>query len=666
MSLISLFIVWTLYESSDQLNFATHSYVNVKSGKKTVLSQKSVVKDQLISLAKKQQSLIVKRIVEPTKEGHEFVYECFGEESLPKGYIEATEEATTRSTVQAQYMIVRGDLTEEMLSSKFSELGYEADVFSNRSPMNLVISFLASFSVLLAVGVLLLSFIAITLMSRIKNLRSAGIRFISGESLPRIIFNSIRSDCKIISISFFVSCIIGTICLKSLNLLRLSSFLVLISGPYLYSLVLVFISIILSLIYLLGLKRNNLVGIVKGKLPIHRLLIIIMIGQLIAVIVIGWSIAKIPLFYNAVKQQEQATKNWNNQKNRVNIQFNINMFNIDYNDKSIREEINNKWFLFAKKMVTEQEALLVYRDYLFNDSLGDDSQSIMEYSPTKNTLYVTPNYFTNQSIHLDNVFIHKLNNLKAGEFGLVLPEKLKNKEEQFQTLFENYMINYSLDDSGERSLDALDYSAIVGYVPNNQSRFTFNNTAISSDQFMEDPILVVVTPQSMEQALSAQIFWTDSISGMQLFFSDYETTLKQLENDQLYKYVSYISNSRDLYYEQLTRLNNELIYLIGGTILGIITSVLLFSSMNLFYFEEFRREIFIKRISGMNFIEVHQLYILIQLIILLIGFCITIFITGNFLTSLFTLIIFVINALLILYRQMKKENKLATIILKGK
>mgnify|MGYP004716210835 CR=1 FL=1 len=88
--------------------------------------------------------------------------------------------------------------------------------------------------------------------------------------------------------------------------------------------------------------------------------------------------------------------------------------------------------------------------------------------------------------------------------------------------------------------------------------------------------------------------------------------------------------------------------------------------LNLLYFEEFRRDIFIKRLSGLRFLALHQNYLITQLTVILIGFCLIVFITKSLRNSIAACLFFVINGLLILYRQMKSENKLAISVLKGK
>ena len=104
----------------------------------------------------------------------------------------------------------------------------------------------------------------------------------------------------------------------------------------------------------------------------------------------------------------------------------------------------------------------------------------------------------------------------------------------------------------------------------------------------------------------------------------------------------------------------------AGSVLGIATSILLFNAMNLLYFEQFRRLIFIKRISGMSFMSIHRNYLLSQLLVLLLGFATVVFMSHRFLISFLSLVIFISCALAVLLWQLSAENRLAVTVLKGK
>ena len=149
-------------------------------------------------------------------------------------------------------------------------------------------------------------------------------------------------------------------------------------------------------------------------------------------------------------------------------------------------------------------------------------------------------------------------------------------------------------------------------------------------------------------------------------FDDYDKTLALLKQYGTYPWISYVESSQGQYYKQLNNIRSEVFSTVAGSVLGIATSILLFNAMNLLYFEQFRRLIFIKRISGMSFMSIHRNYLLSQLLVLLLGFATVVFMSHRFLISFLSLVIFISCALAVLLWQLSAENRLAVTVLKGK
>lgn len=656
------FMVWTLINSPDQLSFATYPFIYVKNADLNALD-KQAVNDSLDEFSRENNLVIVKRIVQPTKEGQRFVYQKFGAGDLLRGFPEAPKNIQGISSVFGQYLVIQGELEEQRLANQFYNFGYQVEIFEKESVISIVVAFLAgsSLSVLL---ILVFTFTALTLVLRIKDLRFAGIRLISGETIWSIIFRSLRSD-FVDMIGALLSCILlgwGILVMQGISQDRI--LLLLFAGQSLYIVLLVFISIILSGIYFFNLKSMNLISIIKGKLPLHRLVGIILFCQFLAMIVIGWGNSRIPLLIYTYQEQQSATKKWDPHEDLVNISFNVGK---EINSMEAFDEEAKLWYPFVRDEIEHQNALLVNHNllnYIFSD-VDPQGNRLTDYVPLGNTLFVTPNYLNEQNISVDDILDTQLEDLKQGQFVLLMPEKLKEHSDEYQKLYESHMEMYGLD-SGEEDAEILfDFSAVVGYVPNNQLRFIYNHTSISSKQFLLDPIIVIVTPASLGNTFSSRLFWMEMISDY-FYLSDFDQTVSKLKEMDLYSSVSTVSNSRQMYYEQYSKLRMELLTLIASTVIGVATSVLLFNSMNLLYFEEFRRDIFIKRLSGLRFLALHQNYLITQLTVILLGFCLTVFITKSLWTSIAACLFFVINGLLILYRQMKSENKLAISVLKGK
>lgn len=171
-----------------------------------------------------------------------------------------------------------------------------------------------------------------------------------------------------------------------------------------------------------------------------------------------------------------------------------------------------------------------------------------------------------------------------------------------------------------------------------------------------------MTPKSTGE--QAYAFWEVALQNYFLFdqLADTQMLIKQngIEN-----WVGELKTGYHIYETLLNNLRREIWLMIAGAMLGIATSVLMFNTMNLLYFEEFRRDIFIKRVSGLRFFELHRRYLLSQLLVFFVGLVISALLTQNPLMCLLVFSLFLGNAILLLYRQMRIENKMSLLILKG-
>ncbi|WP_238137173.1 DUF1430 domain-containing protein [Streptococcus suis] len=102
-----------------------------------------------------------------------------------------------------------------------------------------------------------------------------------------------------------------------------------------------------------------------------------------------------------------------------------------------------------------------------------------------------------------------------------------------------------------------------------------------------------------------------------------------------------------------------------GAILGIVTSIVLFNTMNLLYFEEFKRDIFIKEIAGMDFLGIHKKYLTFQLLSLLLALGASMVVTGHIFISSISFALFMVNALCLLRWQARRDVAWNIRILKG-
>lgn len=151
-----------------------------------------------------------------------------------------------------------------------------------------------------------------------------------------------------------------------------------------------------------------------------------------------------------------------------------------------------------------------------------------------------------------------------------------------------------------------------------------------------------------------------------LFYQNYDQALALFERHGVSQYISYLEKAQSLYLNNVNDMKTRTIALMIGIVLMIVTIVILFSTMNLIYFEQFRRAIFIKRLSGLNFIEIHGKYLLSEFSVLISGVLIFWLLLKDSVIAIITLGLMSSILGIIMYIQNKKEQKAAITVMKGK
>lgn len=451
---LSFFLAWIIVLRAPQYLYASYDSVSLLRVKKdTQEPTREVFEQELENFANSEQSLIARRIVEPSKDGTtHFTYATYGQGTLPKEFQEASQESRERSDPLNSYLLLSGSLTKEKLADKLGDLGYKASADRKIPPYFLAFRILLNPLILISLAIFGLSFFALVIITRIKEMRAAGIKLFSGQTLLSIMGHSLSTDIKWLLLSALLSFLGG--------------------GVVLFS---------------------------QG------------------------------LFYPIL--------------------------------------------------------------------------------------------------------------LATYGFG-----------------------------TGEEASAPLDYEmkAHVSYLSMGEKRFVYNNGENPvSTQYLTDPILVVFTPTSTGDSFISLSSWSIN-AGKQLFIKGYESGLELLKKAGIYEQVSYLKEGRSVYLTRYNEVQTETATLILGAIVGIASSLLLFYSVNLLYFEQFRRDILIKRISGLRFFETHAQYMVSQFASFVFGASLFILSSRDLVIGLLTLLVFLASAVLTLYRQAQKESRVSMTIMKGK
>ena len=660
----SCFFIWIIILRAPQYLYTSYdsvTLVRVKKGAQEPTREE--FERELEKFASSEQSLIARRIVEPSKDGRtNFTYATYGQGGLPKEFQAANQESRERSDPLNSYLLLSGSLTKEKLAAKLDDLGYKAIADRKTPPYLLAFWIALNLLLLISLAIFGLAFFAMVIITRIKEMRAAGIQLFSGQTLLSIIGSALYDDVKWLCLAGGGSLIVGGAVLLGQGLfypVLLATFSI---GVGLYLLFLLGISLVLSLLYLMSLSYKALVPVLKGRLPLKRLMTLTLLCQLVAVFTVGYAVKTGLTSCQRLQELQLSKQAWEDRADYYQISFGLG-------DRGKNAENQSNWYAFAKEAIEEEQALYVKDNLLhFANPQGKNEQgeTLDTYSPHANTLYVSPSYLEKEKVVVDAETKQKLAHLQKGEFILLLPEHLRSREAELKKIFEESLSYYGK--SGEEASAPLDYEmkAHVSYLSMGEKRFVYNNGENPvSTQYLTDPILVVLTPTSTGDSFISLSSWSIN-AGKNIFVKGYEDGIKLLKNAGIYNQVSYLKEGRSVYLARYYEVQTETLTLILGAIIGIASSLLLFYSVNLLYFEQFRREILIKRISGLRFFETHAQYMISQFASFVFGASLFIWRSRDVVIGLVTLSIFLVSAILTLYRQAQKESRVSMTIMKGK
>ena len=656
---ISSFLIWIAFISP---NTVIHSGLPVVG---VLRREKSVTYEDLSSsldrLARENHSIIARQIQRTDSKGQVvFTYDIYGEGKLPLGIKREKKELAANESLVVNYYVLSGELETEKLDQTLHTLGFSQTFIEKPNPLQTFIAFFGSGSQSLALVIFIISFSALTIIQKTLEMRSAGIRYISGMRRLQLFGHSLKDDSIELLLGCIVASIMGAVLIYSFQLTPFS-YSIVISSSIIYNGILLILSVLLSFLFAYSIQTIHLVPLLKGKVPLKRILVFLFICQFLAVALIGLAIHRISIYGSVWQTHQEGSEAWSKQSNWVQISTSREDFSQKTN-KETQIENRAKWSKLIESGI-ENGGLLAYHNLVSFSSKGvmtDPSTgkefSITDYDPLANSLYVTPNYLDIQRISVSPEEKERLNHLQAGEFGLLLPEKLKGQEEELKKRYEDY-----LTPKDEQGKGQLPMKARVTYLPNNRKRFIYNNTPMNYQQFLTDPILVVIQPESFGGYVNP--YFTDL--NPYLYFNGLQNSKKLVTEYNLEKSVSQYDYAVDVYQQMAQNIQIENLMAIAGGVFGIATSVLLFNTMNFLYFEEFRKQIFLKKIAGLGFVNIHQMILLSESSLLLLGSLLVFILTSEWWIALVTLLLFITNAwFILLYRSHKEDHLLAT-VLKG-
>lgn len=659
--LASLFFVWVFTIWTD--TYVSHYYPNVVVHDSSPETTFQHVATRLEKLAEETDSFIAIQHQDPNSEGTTvFSYTTFGDGKLPDGLQEKNLEDAQSSSVETNYFVFDGHLDIHLLREELSQLGLTNMHLTIPSKLSTLMAIFSNGFQLISLLIFILTFVALTLISQISQLRSSGIRLISGEKRWSIFLRPVGEDLKAIAVGFSLAGVLAILMQKILSL-PTQSLMTIGAGLLSYNLILLSISLFFAQLFAVGIKKIHLMQIIKGQVPVRGIISLILIGQLLAIIIVTLGIGSSLKHSQAWQQHRIGQEIWSQERQLITLSISREGTSPGFDEQAQRKL--RTWYQLMDLAVSEQKAFLS-RHQLIDRTLQNgmaSSKNLItstewhDYNPNGNVLIVTPQYLERQNIPVDTTIEQKMNHLNVGEFVLLLPEHLRSEEEHYKSVFEDDLTS-RMSSQDERQ----QMTATVGYLESGQDRFVYNTTPISYQQFLKDPIIIVITPQSTGP--QSILFWIDAVQNYVLF-NQLSDAQELIQRQGIENWVSEMQTGYHNYITLLDNIQRERWVMLAGAVLGIATSILLFNTMNRLYFEEFRRAIFIKRIAGLRFLEIHRTYLFAQLGVFLLGFVASVFLQVEIGVAFLVLLLFTGLSLLQLHVQMQKENKMSMLVLKG-
>ena len=659
--LASLFFVWVFTIWTD--TYVSYYYPNVVVRDSSPETTFQHVATRLEKLAEETDSFIAIQHQDPNSEGTPvFSYTTFGNGKLPDGLQEKNLEDAQSSSVETNYFVFDGNLDIHLLREELSQLGLTNMHLTIPSKLSTLMAIFSNGFQLISLLIFILTFGALTLISQISQLRSSGIRLISGEKRWSIFLRPVGEDLKGIAVGFSLAGVLAILMQKILSL-PTQSLMTIGEGLLSYNLILLSISLFFAQLFAVGIKKIHLMQIIKGQVPVRGIISLILIGQLLAIIIVTLGIGSSLKYSQAWQQHRIGQEAWSQERQLITLSISREGTSPGFDEQAQRKL--RTWYQLMDLAVSEKKAFLS-RHQLIDRSLQNGMASSKnfitstewhDYSPNGNVLIVTPQYLERQNIPVDTTIEQKMNHLDVGEFVLLLPEHLRSEEEHYKSVFEDDLTS-RMSSQDERQ----QMTATVGYLESGQDRFVYNTTPISYQQFLKDPIIIVITAQSTGP--QSVLFWVDAVQNYVLF-NQLSDAQELIQRQGIENWVSEMQTGYHNYITLLDNIQRERWVMLAGAVLGIATSILLFNTMNRLYFEEFRRAIFIKRIAGLRFLEIHRTYLFAQLGVFLLGFVASVFLMVEIVVAFLVSLLFTGLSLLQLHVQMQKENKMSMLVLKG-
>lgn len=568
------------------------------------------LQDDLQEIAKTKKVLIAKQIVIVPKNNHGQLtntYQKIGTGQLPKNLPEQTDAALIKKAPDTVvYVIIGKNLSANNLVTLLNKSGNNAQVFKTNQQLIVLKQLVLVPQTLLAIIVLMFSFIALLLAEYIAAFKKIGILRLAGESTRHFVWQNVYRDLVTVVIVFGFA-VFGFLAYLSWQSLLMPIFIeiALVSIGFFTALITLAIAFVAG-IFLLLMTKQPINLLIKGKMPIHGFTVVIVMLQLLTILAAIYAVSTVATAQKNVTQVKQAQQEW-----RKNSQY--------YGLTAIQGEASGKdWQGFYKELLQDSNNMLIANNFdnIYGSRHGANGkiaeQTVNGYLPTafadENMLFVSQIFLKKSHIKTSSTLNKQLADLKEGQYGLLIPENQKQKQTQLANIWGSYFQPSKEDIKAGHGFKMQQLSGLYHATSANLFAYPVYSTGgvISSNQvYARQPIIVV---------FGGQTFNEKNISAMnqyiyQTLITNVSQTKQLVKKYHLELSIGSFANGYEEANQRLHTVQTKQKFLIGSTIVALISSMLLTYVLNVIYFYQNRRKFMIERLAGIKTLKIHATYL---------------------------------------------------------
>lgn len=649
ISLFSIFIagLWIIFTFQNQMFAGQQQIVYVQNAKLNLVSN-------LDKIAKDKHVLIAKRITVPKNDNSgnlENTYVKIGKGTLPAGLPEQKNKTVINNSPDTTaYIIIGKKLTASKLTSILNSLGNTTIVFLNNQSTTLIRMLFLVPEAAFGIIVLLFAFAALIITEYISEIKTAGIKRLAGLSKHAVAFKKVFADIKFITATFVILSVATVIILAINNLLTVQYILLMLIPLFIYALILISISIILSNAIFYILQQQAIGLSIKGRAPIKVIFVIVLIFQVLSIVVTMFSLSGLNSINNQVATIRSGEKQWQANKNYYGLSEIGDISTFD------SQKLNN----FFDELYSDSRNIFVTNNFDAQNGQAKGTSNINPYYPnkfgTENVITVSPSFIFKSKIKLDaktSAAILKLNEGQKNASVILIPSSQKNIAKE---LVKQWETRINLITQATEKVNAHQTSGL--YDTDNVFVFPVfyeSGQPRSNQMFAHKPIIIVNSQRTYSGA--NRDLW-------HILIVDKEKTRQLITKYHLENLIGSFTNG---YYALNNRLNNVELQqkaIIIANIISCVSSILLMYLMNVTYLYQYRRKFFIERLAGRSLLEIHYMYIMATIFVSMVIVLVSILLRIPLVIALLP-IVYLGMLLLLFFIQIKTSMKDNVLYMKG-